>query len=400
MKKALGWVRENWFMVIFWSLSVLMLLFVCFYNLESITEGKLSRQEIVALESSNSARKIVDNPLFLPFKLGEYIMLNFGNGSVYLLRAVPTLFGFVFAVMFFALTRHWFSAIIAWLTTAMLATSGLFLNYSRLAVPDILLPLALLSLMACAWWIYQSKRPGFALFVSGIIIATVMYIPGIVWFCLLAIFAQRRHISKTIKKVPVLSTIGFFLLAGLLIAPLIRAGINNPLLIKDWLAIPVDVNIAEIVRQFVFVPASLVVRSLPDPAFNLGRLPYLDIITIALAALGSYAFLLRLDLVRTRAMIGAAIISWLLIAFSNAVHIVLILPLIYLTVAAGIMFMLQQWFSVFPKNPIARANGIIMIVLLVGISVYFNSLRYFVAWPSNPVTKITFQEELPSNLLQ
>lgn len=400
MKQAFVWVRDNWFLALFWSLSALLLLVVCFYNLESITHSKLSGEEISALSSAKNAKDIVANPLFLPYKLGEFVVLKLGSGSVYLMRAIPAFFGLVLSVLFFALTRHWFSAIIAWLSTAMLVTSGLFLNYSRLAVPDILLPLALLSLMACAWWIYQTKHSGFVLFVSGIMLAAVMYIPGIIWFCLLAIVAQRRHLRKTIKKVPVMATVGFFMLAAVLLAPLVRAFILNPILIRDWLAIPSAFNVMQTVRDFVFVPASLIVRSLPTPAFNIGRLPYLNIITVVLAALGSYAFLLRLDLVRTRAMIGAVLISWVLIALQNSVSITLVLPLIFLTVAAGIMFMLQQWFIVFPKNPIARSIGLVLIVSLVSIGVYYNGLRYFVAWPNNPATRITFQQNLPPNLLQ
>ncbi len=134
--------------------------------------------------------------------------------------------------------------------------------------------------------------------------------------------------------------------------------------------------------------------------FNLARLPYLDILTICLVILGSYAFLLRLDLVRTRALIGAVIISWFIIAFDNSAQINLLLPLIYLTVAAGIMFMLQQWYSVFPKNPIARNIGLILLFSVISISLYYNTTRYFVAWANNPVSQQAFQIKPTSNLLQ
>ncbi len=122
--------------------------------------------------------------------------------------------------------------------------------------------------------------------------------------------------------------------------------------------------------------------------------------TLTLTVLGTYSYLIRFNLVRTRAMIGAALISWFLIAFSNTVTIVIILPLVYLTVAAGIMLLLQQWYTVFPYNPIARHIGVALLIAVISISIFYNFNRYFVAWANSPITKVSFSETLPPNLLQ
>lgn len=400
MKKIFQWIGNNWKPIIFTIVSVGVLVLVGFYNLESITNSKLSPQEVSALQTASSGKAIMDNPLFLPYKLGEYGVIKLGTGSIYLFRVIPAIFGVILVVLFYLLARRWFSPRIAWLSSIMLATSTLFLNYARLAVPDILLPLALLGLMWCAWWVYESKHAGLSLFIAGAILATTLYIPGLVWFTLLAIVAQRRHIMTTVRKVPVLSVLGFLVVCALLLAPLARALSLNPALIKDWLAVPATVDPRHFVQEFIYVPLSLVARALPAPIYNLGRLPYLDILTLCFAVLGAYAYFLRLDLVRTRALVGAIIIAWLLIAFSNTVHIVIILPLIYLTVAAGIMFMLQQWYSVFPKNPIARSIGVVLLSLVIGISIFYNINRYFIAWANSPVTRAVFTEQVPPNLIQ
>lgn len=282
----------------------------------------------------------------------------------------------------------------------MLLTSGLFLNFTRLAVTDILLPLGLLGLLWSAWWVFQSKRTGPTLILSVFILAASFYIPGLIWFTILVAFIQRRHLIGAFKRTPVPAIFGALVVMALLLAPLGRAFVLDPQLTREWLALPASFSMQQFVQDLIYVPASLVVRAPLNPVFNVGRLPYMDVFTICLVILGSYAFLLRLDLVRTRALIGAIIIAWLLIAFKNTVQINLLLPLLYITVAAGIMFLLQQWYSVFPKNPIARTIGLVLLFGVVSISIYYNTTRYFLAWTNNPISKQAFQEKPPSNLLQ
>lgn len=400
MKSLREWLADNWQSILLWVVSVGTLLFVCFYHLSSITDTKLSPAEVQAIEQSRSARQILDNPLSMPHKLGQYAVIKAGQSSTYALRAVTAVFSCLLVLLFYALARHWFSPRIAWMSTLMLATSTLFLGYGRLATPDILLPLALLGLLGSAWWVNGTRRIHITLLVVTSTIAAILYVPGMVWFIALAVLAQKRHISRAFKKTPVLSLIVFILLGGILIAPLARSFVLNPVLIRDWLALPAQITPMETLREFLFVPLSLVVRALPNPEHNLGRLPYLDIFTICVAVLGMYSYLIRFNLVRTKTIIGAALISWLLIAFSNTVSIVLILPLIYLTVAGGIMLLLQQWFTVFPKNPIARRIGMVLLLSVISISIFYNFTRYFVAWANSPVTRETFSQTLPPDLLQ
>lgn len=398
MKKLWLALGANWQPLLLSVISVGILLFVGLYNLESITNGYMSHDEISALESATSGRRIIENPLFLPYKLAQYAVMSLGFASVYMFRAIVVLFGIFLVLLFYALARYWFSPRIAWLSTVMMATSSLFLHFSRLAVPDILLPLALLGLLASAWWLHGTKHIKTALFGSSIVVSAALYIPGIVWFVGLAIFAQRRHLRLLFNKTPVYLTLLYLLCILGLLSPLGFAFTQNPKLVLDWLALPQALDIATIARNFIFVPASLIVRALPDPVYNLGRLPYIDVLTVALAVLGFYMFTLRFNLVRTKTLIGAGIIAWILIALNNSVSIVLLLPLIYLTVASGILLLLHQWHTVFPRNPIARLIGLTLLSSVIGISIYFNVTRYFIAWSNSPITETSF-EETPPHLL-
>jgi hypothetical protein len=400
MKKLRTWLANNWRGLLLWSVTIIGAILLCFNNLESMTSGLLSRQEVEAVQAASSGKTIMADPLFLPHKALQWAVIHFAGGSVYLLRAVSALFGVGLVILFYFLVRHWFSPLIGWLTSVMMITAVLFLQYSRLAVPDILLPLALLGLLASAWWVYKSKRPKIALPVSALIVCSALYVPGMIWFTLLAFVAQRRHIATIIKRLSVPSLLAFIVAGIALMAPLGRAIYLNPSLLYDVLAIPVRFDPQVLIRDFIFVPSSLILQTPENPVFNLGRLPYLDIVTIALCILGTYAYSLRFKLGRTRTLIASSLIAWLLIAFSNTVHIVLVLPLIYLTVAGGILFLLQQWYSVFPKNPIARSAGMLLLIVVLSMSVLYNYTRYFSGWIGSPITEETFQETLPPNLIQ
>jgi len=399
MKQYFLWLKDNWVQIFVTIISIVILIIVCSYNLSGITNNQLSKPEVATIEGSSSGRRIWSNPLFLPIKLPQYALIKTNLASVSSMRAISAFYGVIFVIIFFLLAKIWFSPKIAWVTSAMLLSSGLFLNYTRLATTDILVPLGLLGLMWSGWWIFQSKNTNIKIVSSMIILASCIYIPGLIWFVGLIVLALGKRITKILKKTNVTSIVIASLLLVVLLTPLLRSLFLNPKLIIEWLALPSTLSIHDFIKNLIMVSASLVVRSTFDPIYNLGRLPYLDILTIALLVLGVYAFLLRYSLVRTRMLIGALCIAWLLIATQNEIRINLLLPLIYLMVAGGIMFILQQWYSVFPKNPIARMLAIIMVLAVVSISIFYNSTRYFVAWSNNPITNKVFKYKVPPNLL-
>ncbi len=384
------WIITNWRKRLFMGISLLAIFALCFYNLAKLTNGYLSYPELKTIESSSSGQLIWDNPLNLPVKIGQYGLIKLGLGSTALFRSVSAIFGVLLVVLFYKLVKLWFSPTIAWLSSALLLTSSLFLHYARLATPDILVPLGFISLMWSGWWVFKSKPSNLRLALSMLILSACLYVPGLIWFALLLVFVQYRHIVKIANKASPLSITVVLVSLLLLFSPLARALTTTPSLVLEWLAIPSLFEKFVFAKNFLYVPSSLVVRTQLDPVYNLVRLPLLDVITIMLVVLGSYAFFIRLDLVRSRMLIGAIFISWFLVALNNGVKINLFLPLIYLAVAGGIMFLLQQWYSVFPKNPLARTFGLILVFGLLTTSIIYNSTRYYIAWANNPVSRQSF----------
>jgi hypothetical protein len=79
------------------------------------------------------------------------------------------------------------------------------------------------------------------------------------------------------------------------------------------------------------------------------------------------------------------------------IGIVLLLPFVYSVIAAGISYILDEWYSVFPRNPFARSFGLILVIFIVLMSIYYQSTRFFVVWPQTPETRSVYDQ---SGLIQ
>ena len=117
-------------------------------------------------------------------------------------------------------------------------------------------------------------------------------------------------------------------------------------------------------------------------------MPILDIFTSVMVVLGIYNFYVnerKLD--RVRFLVGTISLACILIALGGSVGIEILIPFVYLLAASGIAYLMNQWFVVFPSNPIARFSAWTMIILIVSTAAFYNLQSYFVAWAKAPVTK-------------
>jgi hypothetical protein len=127
-------------------------------------------------------------------------------------------------------------------------------------------------------------------------------------------------------------------------------------------------------------------------------LPVLDVASGGLFLIGLYAYQKKAKLERTKVMILTAIFGIILGGLGQIViGVVLVLPFVYSVVAAGISYILDEWYSVFPKNPFAKSFGFILVTLVVLTSIYYQSTRFFVVWPQTPETRSIYDQ---SGLIQ
>lgn len=398
-RKATSYISRHWRQFVFYTVSLAGVVFVLFYKLGTLT-NRLSDQEVFAIKRADSWQEILNNPLNFPFKLGELAAHTFAPDSIFWARSVSAAFAVITVVLFYKLMRKWFSARIAYISALLLTTSSWFLQYSRLARPDILLALAVVILLGFAWWVHETKRIGGAAFISVLALGSIMYIPGMVWLIGLGLFTQIKHVRRILRDISLpmqLICLGTIIL---LLLPLVRAIAFDVNVLKQLIGWPLTFNAVSFLKELVYVPVSLFVRSEPSPIYNLGRLPLLDVFSAAMLILGIYAYTVRFGLVRTKILIAFGIITSLLIALDTPVSIIIIIPVVYAIIAGGLTLLLEQWYTVFPNNPIARSIGTLVLCIAIATTCFYHLNRYFIAWSNSPVTRETFTYKLPDNLLQ
>ncbi len=82
-------------------------------------------------------------------------------------------------------------------------------------------------------------------------------------------------------------------------------------------------------------------------------------------------------------LFGLLAISLAFMFVFGSVYISLFIPIFYIFTACGIFFFLNQWFSTFPHNPVARSIGYVMMSGLILIISFYHVSRYFIVWPRN-----------------
>ncbi len=307
-----------------------------------------------------------------------------------MVRSVSAGVGFLAAIGFFLIAWRWHTVRMAALGTILFVTSSWFLHVSRFANAEIML-FGLVGLVASVLWLKASRDPTFPFFASVVVCGLVLYIPGFIWFIVAGLLWQRSMLALQLRR---LNT-GYVVLASLfgcaLIAPLFWGFIQSPQILKPFFGLPNDFPSAlQIAKNLINIPLYLLWRGPNNPAQALGRLPILDVFTSAMLGLGVYAYYIRRRLDQTKLLFGIFVVGSLLIALGGPVSITVLIPFVYIVATAGMALLLQQWFTVFPKNPLARSIGASIITIAVLFTGFYHINRYFIAWPNAPATRNAF----------
>lgn len=134
------------------------------------------------------------------------------------------------------------------------------------------------------------------------------------------------------------------------------------------------------------LPAVLFVNGVNQPEHWLKGTPIIDVISIVFIILGIVAYKNSQNTLRVRLILFFTLYCVAIIGLSSYATIALILPIIYLLIGRGIAYSLQNWFAVFPYNPIARGIGITLLMIPIILISYYNYLNFFQAWRYSPET--------------
>lgn len=331
---------------------------------------------------------LTKDALYLPHKAGLYLLEKTGLDSVRSIRAIGVVFGLMGVIAMYSVLGKWHTRRIALLTTLLYASSSWFLYSSRLASPAV-------CYLLTPWLIYFGVRMQQnnlrLLGLGAILLATTLflYVPGLVWLILPVAIWQRKRLVRELSEAGRWQSTLIVLANLILIVPLVLTFINDPGQIRNWLGATDTVNVVELGKNLVGIPLQLFLRSDLDPASHLGRLPYIDIATTAFIGLGVYRYYFARKLDRTK-LIAAGLVICSALGALNFQAAISLLPFLYILTAAGLTLLLQQWFTVFPRNPLARNIGVGLICAVVGLASFYHIRRYMVAWPRTPETRAIY----------
>ncbi len=353
---------------------------------------RASSLEVVNTMQAESWEEILRNPLYLPYKLASFLLLLFTD-SVRSVRAVSIVVFMMCGVALFSLLKRWHSTRVAVLTLLLFATNATVLTISRLADPLVML-FSWSILLSILLWLLHSNSKHIAPVSLAIVGVLLLYIPGsiYVFFVLALLFSNRikGFLRGLSLRSIIISTIVLFIAVG----PLIFASMNDVGVIRAWLLLPESIILFDIPKNILAVPSSYFYRfQIADPLITVGRLPILDIASGALMILGAYSYYRNRVLERTKILVLGSLLAVLLGALGQVrLGVAIFLPFAFILMAGGISYLLDLWYSVFPKNPLARTIAFVFIGLIVLASASYQLKKFFVVWPNTPETYETYDQ--------
>ncbi len=341
-------------------------------------------------ESARSLESIFQNPLNAPYKILS-LVTTYLSSTILMLRLVSFLFYAMACVAVFYAIKHWHSKQVAILTILVFSTNSIVLATARLGA-TLATVLGWFIFAALLLWQLHSKSNKIVPIIVLVGLAALLYTPGALWFFLILAIVYWNRFKNLFKNVRRNALLIGSIIALIIISPLVISFVRDPQILRFWLLLPETFSLGDIPRSILRVPSAYIYRMPAEPLINVGRLPVFDLSSGILFLIGLNAYRKKIKLDRTRVMIGIAIVGIILGGLGQEfIAIILILPFAFSVVAAGIEFLLDEWKTVFPKNPIAISFGVLLITCVVLFSSYYQLTRFLVVWPQTPETREVYK---------
>lgn len=385
------WFVDNWQLIGLGAVLFISVVFAYTFNLGGLTSG-LSTPEIIYLKNTVSLGQILADPTFLPHKIMTFVAQSVtSNPAIVRLPSVLiSIFTLLISVLFL---RRTYSTRTVFLASVVIISSSWLLTLGRLALPEI--SYIMWAPLICIYgWIHQYISKEKALLILALVIGTAIYTPGYIWFIAVFVFLERKRINDFIRSSRVWVQIMSGVILFTMLLPMIRASILNPSNLLALAGLPDSLStISKIPMNLIQTFSELIFYSNKSAVYTIGNLPFLDYFSIILLGVGLYAQRYTDKKWRFIALFGI-LFSILLISIGGLVTSTILIPVIYFYIAAGIAFLLTQWFTVFPYNPILKAVGTTLMTISVLVIAFYHVNRYYIAWPGTPETRKQFGHSL------
>jgi hypothetical protein len=393
MKRAWNFALIMWRPVLLLIAAACLLLIIFGFRLGSLNGG-MSAAEAQTYQQSSSLSAIWDRPVNAPYKLVVYILSRVSIQTS-VLRLASVGIGMATVVFFYLISRRLFRPLLALGITGLFATSSIVLQGSRSLTTDVMM-LGLVFLLWLTFLFRYYRAHQFAWIIGSAVIGIMLYTPPISLFVLAAAIWQQKRIRQSFEQLKpatiAISTSIFF--AFLL--PMVISLVVEPALWRSYLGLPDHfAPLVSMAKALAYIPISLVALSPPDPLHWLGRQPVLDAAVAIPFIYGLITLIRNPKLDRLWALLAIFVLGSLWIALSDRhSNILLLIPFVYIVIGLGIQALLTLWFDTFPRNPLARWTGAVLMGIIIVFSLNFQILRYFVAWAHNPETRALYNQQI------
>lgn len=349
---------------------------------EAILQSKL-------VNDSFTLSGVFSKPVWLPYNLVLLIAQSLNFDSILSLRLISSIFILVSVASFYYILRSWLTKRLAILSTLLFATSSWTIHIARIGTPDALFTCSILAL-AFAIWLQHTRRRRLILLLVALSLLFV-YIPGFVWLIFIGIIWQRKRLLEELRRAKLTFQVIFSLLSLAILAPLFITLVVEPRSLFGLLGLPDTIpSMQTVLTNSSDLFYALFIEGIDDQQRWLPGTPLLSIFSTFMFVIGLYKCWLIRKLDRTKVVIGGIVFWSLLIAIGGPIRLAVLVPYIFAVVGLGITLMLQQWFTVFPNNNIARSSALFLMYAVVFVNVGYNISHYFIAWAQAPETTQIF----------
>ncbi len=330
----------------------------------------------------------------LPYHLLQRISIDTFGVTVIGIKLPSLILSFVTAVGAVLLLRRWFRANVALLATILLVTTGQFLFVSQSGAPGIMYMLWSVWLLLAATMVTNKEAlyPLFWRVAFFVLVGLSLYTP-LSFYLIIAIVSAallHPHVRFVLRKMNMSSVLLLACMSLVIVAPLGYLIAHRPALALELLGKPVDwppdllQNGWQLLRQYVdfFTPQA---HTLMVPIFGFGAL--------ALIVLGAWQ-LIKTHYNARSYTIAAWILLLIPVLLINPTYTSITFVPFLLLMASGLDFLLRSWYDIFPRNPYARAVGLVPMIVLVGGLVFSAVDRYVYGYHYSPEIASNFSRDV------
>jgi hypothetical protein len=370
---------KSWQKYIAATVGLLLLILLLSFSLFSLPPQNNPTEQAGAL-GVDSISAIKGDITFAPQKIIDFALLKTGQASPGTFRLASVFFSVISAICLFILLKLWISRRIALMGVLMYSSSSWVLHNSHWGEFNAML-LLIVPVLLLAGTMLKIKEYDPLLPLTSFLTAIVLYIPGVWVFVLAGALIVKNDLTEAWKEASIKARIVW---AGAFLTPLLPLAYGlaqNGTWLK-WLGAPQSFSLRNTAENLMNLPGQLAVNGISDSWRWLPGTPILDIVTLMLAVIGlAYVLKDRRFPIRRSVLAGMAMLGVLFIALLGSNYISIILPLFYVFGAFGIAFLLQQWFHIFPLNPMARSIGIFILSAMIILTSGYHVARYYYVWP-------------------